>query len=160
MAPDPAAFRLAMSHFASGVTIVTTGSAGRYHGMTVSSFASLSLEPMLVLVCIDKTSHTYPVLQKTGGFGVNILAESQEELSRLFADSDLQERHSLAGVSYRLGSTGLPLLDGCLAGIECHVVAEHDGGDHAIIVGEAKNIKIDPSQQPLIYFRRAYRKID
>jgi flavin reductase (DIM6/NTAB) family NADH-FMN oxidoreductase RutF len=156
---DLALFRQAAASFASGVTIVTTGSAGEFHGMTASAFTSLSLNPTLVLVCIDRTADTLPVLQKTGRFNVSVLAAGQEELSRQFATKNSPESNGLHGVDYYAGDTGLPLISGAIAYFECRTLYQYDGGDHVIFAGEVEAAGANPDDQPLLYFRGHYRRL-
>jgi flavin reductase (DIM6/NTAB) family NADH-FMN oxidoreductase RutF len=159
MAIDKDLYRRLAGSFASGVTVITTGHNGIYHGMTASAFASLSLEPLLVLICVEKTAHTYPVLDQSGVFNVNILSASQEGMSRVFASKDSPEAHGLVGVNYRLGETGAPLLAGTLAFMECRVVGRYDGGDHTIFTGEVLNGGLGDGDEPLIYYRGRYRRL-
>jgi flavin reductase (DIM6/NTAB) family NADH-FMN oxidoreductase RutF len=144
-----------MSSFASGVTVVTTAHAGRPVGLTVSAFASLSVEPMLVLISIDKRVSTHETLQASGLFAVNILAEHQADLSTRFA---AKVEDKFAGLTYRLGAHGQPLLEDTLAFIECRTVALLPGGDHTIFVGEVLDGGTREGR-PLLYFRRAYHSL-
>lgn len=159
MSIDKVLFRQVVGSFASGVTVITTGSEGSFHGMTASAFSSLSLDPTLVLVCVEKTAQTYPVLQSSGRFNVNILALEQEYLSRTFASKDSPHAHGLVGIDYTLGELGLPVLDGALAYLECRMVEQHEGGDHVIFVGEVEAAGIGESADPLLYFRSKYRSL-
>lgn len=159
MSIDKTLFRLIAGSFATGVTVVTTGRAGAYHGMTASSFASLSLDPSYVLVCIDRQAETLPMLQDTGAFNVNILTEEQEELSRQFAIKQSPQAHGLEGVDYSLGKTGLPVLKGCLAYFECRIAQQFDGGDHIIFVGEVLDGGLVVDAAPLAYYRGVYRRL-
>ncbi len=152
-------FREVMSAFATGVTIVTTGSEGRYHGMTANAFASVSLEPELVLICIDKSANTHPFIGESGLFNVNILREEQEDLARVFADKRSKERHSLDGVEYRLGMTDVPVIAGCLAAVECRVVARYEAGDHTIFVGEVLAAEMGEAGRPLLFYRSRYGRV-
>jgi flavin reductase (DIM6/NTAB) family NADH-FMN oxidoreductase RutF len=154
---DKALFRQVAGSFASGVTVITTGSEGSFHGMTASAFTSLSIDPTLVLVCVDKKAETLPALQAAGRFNVNILAADQEHLSRTFASKDSPHAHGLAGIDYKLGELGLPLLDGALAFLECRVTEEIEGGDHVIVIGEVENAGVGEIEDPLLYFRGRYR---
>ena len=156
---DDAQFKLAMSHFASGVTVVTTEHEGTPYGMTVASFASLSLNPPLVLVCIEKTVKTHDALSGAGQFGVSILAESQADLSNRFASKKIDDK--FAGVSIARGEAlGMPLLDGAICAIECRVHGELPGGDHTIFVGEVMSVRsAEGEPAPLAYFRSGYRKL-
>lgn len=149
-------FRAALGHFVSGVTIITiNGDDNRPLGMTVSAFASLSLEPPLVLACIDKRASVHGLFAEGAYFVVNILAEDQEHLSRRFASKD-QDRFN--GVGYTEGVTGPPLLEGALACLECRVVHAYPGGDHTIIVGEVESTAVAESK-PLAYFRGGYSQL-
>src|SRR5689334_25426551 len=149
-------FRSAMSRFASGVTIVTTKpEAHQPIGITVSSFASLSLEPPLVLVCIDKRASIHDQLVEGRYFAVNVLAENQEILSRRFASRD-DDRFS--GIGYTEGVTGSPVLSDVLAAIECRIVHTYTGGDHTIVVGEVERT-IYNDGKPLAYFRGGYAEL-
>jgi flavin reductase (DIM6/NTAB) family NADH-FMN oxidoreductase RutF len=149
-------FRLALSRFVSGVTVVTTsGKDNRPVGITVSAFSSVSLDPPLVLACIDRRASLHDYLVEGKHFAVNILAEDQEHLSRRFATKD-QERFYYAG--YTTGIGGAPLLDGALAYIECRVVHAYPGGDHTIIVGEVESASVT-EHKPLAYYRGGYTQI-
>ena len=152
---DDARFRQAMGHFASGVTVVTTASAGELYGMTVSSFASLSLNPPLVLICIDKSVPSHDMIRDSGRFVVNILEERQEHLSRRFAAT---ANDKFKGVAWHSGQLGLPVLDNTLAAIECRLRDALDGGDHTIFVGEVVDAEVREGA-PLLYYRRGYREL-
>ena len=149
-------FRAALGRFVSGVTVITTlAKDNQPGGITVSAFASLSLEPRLVLACIDKHASVHDYLNEGKHFAVNILAEDQEHLSRRFASKD-QERFN--GTGYSEGATGAPLLDGALAYLECRVVHAYPGGDHTIIVGEVESVRI-AEHKPLAYYRGGYSQL-
>jgi flavin reductase (DIM6/NTAB) family NADH-FMN oxidoreductase RutF len=149
-------FRAALSRFASGVTVLTTlGTDSRPAGLTVSAFSSVSLEPPLVLACIDKRASLHDHLTEGRYFAVNILAEDQEGISRLFASKD-EDR--FAGVRCRPGISGAPLLEGALAYVECRVVHAYPGGDHTIIVGEVESASV-ADHTPLAYFRGCYTRL-
>jgi flavin reductase (DIM6/NTAB) family NADH-FMN oxidoreductase RutF len=153
MPVDPDLFRKVLGSFASGVTVVTTcNSGGQPKGMTVSAFASVSLDPPLVLVCIDRKAECLPDLQANRQFAVNILGEAQREISRRFAAKDVDR---FAGVQVRGGALGLPLLEDALGVLECHVVGEHPAGDHTIFVGEVEAASVKP-EAPLLHFRGRY----
>lgn len=159
MSIDKTLFRQVLGSFASGVTVITTGREGQFHGMTANAFSSLSLEPSLVLVCVDKSAETLGVLQATGHFNVNILAPEQQHLSNSFAKKESPEAHGLHGVEYTLGKLGLPLLKDSLAHLECRVVATHEAGDHVIFVGEVDEADQRPEAEPLLYFRGKYGRV-
>lgn len=149
-------FRAALSRFPSGVTVVTTKDAGgRLHGITVSAFCSVSLEPPLILVCIEKITGSHAALRESGTFIVNMLNESQSELSEHFA-STLTDK--FADTEFTPGIEGLPILKGVAASLECRVHAEHDGGDHTIFVGRVEKITINDAR-PLAYLHGDYRSI-
>ena len=152
---DEARFRQAMGYFASGVTIVTTEYQGELYGMTVSSFASLSLSPPLILICIDKTVPSHEALRLAGQFVVNILDKRQEHLSRRFATTG---DNKFKGVAWHSGTLGLPVLDRVLAVVECKLHATLDGGDHTILVGEVIEATVDEGT-PLLYYRRGYHEL-
>lgn len=150
-------FRAALARWASGVAIVTAAAGDRIHGMTVSAFASVSLEPPLVLVCADKTSHTLEVLEAGRVFAVNVLAAGQQTLSSRFA-SKKDEHRRFEGVAWRRGATGAPLVEGALASLDCRVVAAHDAGDHVIYVGQVEAAEVRRGE-PLVYHAGAYREL-
>jgi flavin reductase (DIM6/NTAB) family NADH-FMN oxidoreductase RutF len=152
---DGAQFRAAMSHFASGVTIVTTEHAGKAFGLTVASFASLSLHPPLVLVCIDKSAKSHDAIAGAGKFGVSILADSQQELSGRFA-SKVDDKFS--GVAVRRGALGIPLIEGAVCTLECGLHAQLPGGDHTIFVGEVEDAQMIDGV-PLVYHGSGYREL-
>ena len=149
-------FRSAMSRFASGVTVVTAKTESNHPaGLTVSSFASLSLEPPLVLVCIDKRASIHDLLVEGRYFGVNVLAADQEILSRRFASRDTDR---FSGTGYADGVTGVPLLNDVIMAIECRIVHTCPGGDHTIVVGEVEHATFSDGK-PLAYFRGGYAQL-
>lgn len=154
-------FREALAHFATGVTVVTAAGPAGPHGVTVNAFASVSLAPPLVLVCIDRGRLSHAVLAQSGVFAVNVLAADQEDLSRFFAAPDRPEGpDAFGGIAFRPGRTGAPLLDGCVAYVECRVTASHPAGDHSIFVGAVEHAWAVPGRRPLLYYNRAYRRLD
>ena len=156
MAIEQAMFRKALSYFVSGVAVITTQHMGQYHGTTVSSFCSLSLEPSLVLVCLDLKSTSHDLISESGVFGVNILAEQDQWLSRHFA---LRNPDKFSDISYHLGQIGVPLLDTALASLECRMISRYPGGDHSIFIGEVVSTNIAPDKQPLLYFCSKYSRL-
>lgn len=149
-------FRRVLGHFASGVTLVTTcDEESRPTGLTASAFTSVSLDPPLVLVCVDHKAESYPALRDAGRFAVNILRSDQEALSRRFASTRLDK---FAGVPFTLSPLGLPLIEESLATIECVTVAAHPEGDHTIFVGRVERATVG-SGQPLIYYRSQYDRL-
>lgn len=154
---DSGQFRRVLGHFASGVTVVTVAHAGFYHGSTVASFSSLSLDPPLVLICLDRRATTHAFIKQAGHFAVNILGEDSEALSRHFASRDPAK---FASILHHLGYTGAPLLDAAIATIECRVVDQYPGGDHSIFVGEVLATSTGDDARPLVYYRSGYHRID
>jgi 3-hydroxy-9,10-secoandrosta-1,3,5(10)-triene-9,17-dione monooxygenase reductase component len=149
---DAALFRRVLSHFATGVVVVTAFDDTPL-GMTCQSFSSLSLDPPLVVFCPAHTSTTWPRIRDVGTFAVNILAADQEALCRQFAVSGADK---FAGVSWRPGRTGAPVLDGAVAHIECRLANVFDGGDHAIVTGRPVAVGEDPAADALLFFRSQY----
>ena len=156
MSLDQDAFRAVLGRFASGVTIVTVRTiGGRDHGMTVSAFSSVSLDPPLVMVCIGDDSSLRPTIAESRHFGVSILAAGQEALSRRFAAHG--ERFD--GVGFTRGENGVALIDGALAFMECRVIARHPAGDHTIVVGEVEAASVG-YDRPLLYYRGGYAQLE
>jgi flavin reductase (DIM6/NTAB) family NADH-FMN oxidoreductase RutF len=148
--------RQVMGHFATGVTIITTlNKAGELHGLTANAFTSVSLEPPLLLISVDKKAESWPAFEESKVFTVNILAEDQEALSRKFAVSGGKK---FEGVAYRVGANGAPIVEGVLAFIECTLYAAYDGGDHSIYLGEIQQAEIHEGK-PLLFFRGGYRAL-
>ncbi len=144
-----------LSCWTTGVTVVTARAGDHIHGMTVSAFTEVSLDPPLVLVCADKTSLTHPVIAEGRVFAVNILARGQQDLSRRFASKE-DEHRRFEGLAYRTGKTGAPLLENTVAALDCRVVAAHDAGDHVIYVGEVEELQLSAHREPLLYQGGAY----
>jgi flavin reductase (DIM6/NTAB) family NADH-FMN oxidoreductase RutF len=157
---DPDTFRSVLGRFASGVTVLTARDAdGADHGMTVSAFCALSLEPPLVVACIGHIASMAPVMRQGGAewFGISILATHQEAISRRFADPETDEPFD--GLGYARGESGVVLLDDAIAHLECRVVERHEGGDHHIVIGAVEHAR--PRQgRPLIYFRGGYTQLE
>lgn len=150
---DASAFRTALARFASGVTVVTVrGADGADHGMTISAFTSLSLDPPLVLACLDMTATLLPHLRGATMFGVSILAEGQAALSARFADQGVVR---FDGVAVTHAPEGPALIAGAAAHLVCRRIAEHPGGDHVIVVGEVERATTY-GDAPLVYALRRY----
>ena len=148
--------RRVMGHFATGVTVITTRDVdGKPYGLTANALCSVSLAPPLLLVCIDKRAESYPAFERSGLFAINILGLGHEDLSRRFAVSGGDK---FVDVSYRSGTTGVPVLEGVLGVVECRVVAGHDAGDHTIYVGEVQHMEASQGD-PLLFFRGKYRRL-
>lgn len=133
---DKGFFRLVMGRFATGVTIVTASSHEALVGITVNSFCSVSLDPPLVLVCIDLKSNTLQHFRESGSLAINILSDQQEHLSRCFATPSQERYEQFCHANYYLSVTGSPIINNALAFIDTRIVAEYPGGDHAIFIGQ------------------------
>jgi flavin reductase (DIM6/NTAB) family NADH-FMN oxidoreductase RutF len=155
MAIDEAGFKKALSHFASGVTVVTTEHEEKLFGMTVAAFCSLSLRPPLVVVCIEKTVKTHQAIAQSRVFGVSVLAVGQADVSNRFAS---KAEDKFAGVGCHRGELGVPLIDGAIATLECRLTDRLEGGDHSIFVGEVAHAETH-SGEPLVYFQGSYRGV-
>jgi flavin reductase (DIM6/NTAB) family NADH-FMN oxidoreductase RutF len=142
--------------WASGVSVVTNGSRERVQAITVSSFTSLSLDPPLVLICIETTSRSHEAIIREGCFAVNVLRSGQERISDMAAGRRGPSGHALPGVAVRVERTGAPVLEDALAWIDCAVVARHDGGDHSIFVGRVEAAGAADGV-PLLWFDRGYQ---
>ncbi len=156
MAIDRTELRRVMGHFATGVTVITTRDIdGKPYGLTANSLCSVSLDPPLLLVCVDKRAESHPAFERSGVFAVNILGLGHEELSRRFAVSGGDK---FVDVGHRSGSSGAPLLDGALGFVECRIVAVHEAGDHTIFIGEVEHLEAEGGD-PLVFFRGKYRRL-
>lgn len=154
---DADTFRAVLGRFASGVTIVTARDAeGHDHGMTVSAFCSVSLDPPLVLACIGHDASMHPVIVREDRFGVSILTVGQEALARRFAD---QRSDRFDGVGYTRGRLGVALLDDAIAHLECTVVDRREAGDHTIVIGRVESASPDQGR-PLVYYRGGYTQLE
>lgn len=157
MAVDAASFRRALGQFATGITVVTThDAAGRRAGLTVNSFCSVSLDPPLVLICVDHRSDVDTALRPEGLFGISVLHEGQEEWSRRFASGGAAK---FEGAPLVTGPHGTLLVPGAIAHLECRVRAGHPEGDHTIWVGEVLGLTTAPGR-PLLFHGSAYRRLD
>jgi flavin reductase (DIM6/NTAB) family NADH-FMN oxidoreductase RutF len=153
---SPDDFRRVLSHFASGVTIVTTcDGEQRPTGLTASAFCSVSLDPPLILICVDHKSQSYPHLRESGRFAINILTQGHEQLSRRFASTRLDK---FDGVAFTLGTLGVPLIDAALAHLECRTVSAHVEGDHTIFVGHVEAVTVGEGE-PLLYYGGRYHRL-
>jgi flavin reductase (DIM6/NTAB) family NADH-FMN oxidoreductase RutF len=141
------------------VTIVTTKAEDMVYGITVSSFSSLSVDPLLILVCIQNSNQLVEMVKKSGTFAVSILAEGQEEISGHFAISGREPVEQYEQFGTIEWHTGSPIVDGAVAHLDCELHEALPGGDHTILVGRVLGAAFDPGKQPLIYFRRSYRKV-
>jgi flavin reductase (DIM6/NTAB) family NADH-FMN oxidoreductase RutF len=149
-----------MGSFPTGITVITAASEpGRVHGMTANSFTSVSLDPMLILVCVDENAKLLSYLQEQRRFGVSILKDTQQAFSEYFARprQDPAEEVRL-GIRFIWTQTGIPLLEDALAHLACNVVLQHTAGDHTIFVGEVESLELREGQ-PLVYHQGRYRSL-
>ncbi|MBI3362659.1 MAG: flavin reductase family protein [Chloroflexi bacterium] len=159
MPVDSETLRTALRGWASGVTIVTARAGGETHGMTVSSFTSVSLDPPLVLVCIEQSTRTHRLIQASGAFAVSVLNESQGEWSDRFGGRDSDGRERFEGVATFAALTGAPILGDGVAYFDCVIQEKHPAGNHTIFVGQVVAAKLANGRAPLVYWKQAYRKI-
>ncbi len=157
MTVTPEMFRTVMGRFVTGVTVVTTrDELGQPYGVTVNSFTSLSLEPLLILVCLAKRSSGLSCFETEGRFAVNILADDQQHASVFFSSPGTLR----SDFPYEPGRSGLPLIRGSLARMECDLVEAFPGGDHKILVGRVLSAECDDADKgPLLYFRGEYARL-
>ncbi|MBA2769268.1 MAG: flavin reductase [Sporichthyaceae bacterium] len=159
-AVDVAAYRRVVGHFVSGVTVVTTLVGRTDHAMTASAFTSLSLEPLLVLVCVDKEARFHDAVIESGSWGVSILSVDHRRSAEWFAMKGRPLIGQMDRHPYHRGATGAALLDGAVAWLECRTDAIYDGGDHAIVVGAVLSaLEGDRDGQPLVYHRGRYGRL-
>jgi flavin reductase len=161
--PTSSEFRHSVGMFTTGITVVTARSERFGHGMTANAFASVSLDPLLVLVCVVKDAMMHKVLDEVGRFAVSVLAGDQEDLARYFSDSGRPTGMAqFLPVAWRPGPvTGAPLLEGALAWLECDVEAAYDGGDHTVFLGRVRWVDRSPdARDPLLYFGGDYRRLE
>lgn len=155
---DEARFRQVLGHFCTGVMIVTGIHGGEPVGFTVQAFTSVSLDPPLVAFCVAKTSSSWPRIQAAGAFCANVLDAGQEALSRVFATRGAER---FRGVGWRPGpATGAPVLDDVLAWVEGRVEAEHDAGDHTIVVGRVLDLDARMGGRPLLFYRGGFGRFE
>ena len=159
---DVSAFREAMGSFPTGVTVVTAASEeGTMYGMTVNSFSSVSLDPMLVLVCLNQASRGVGLIERAGVFVVNVLSAGQEDVSRWFANRHRPVGSTMFdGVPFEPGVTGCPVLVDATASFECRVRQSHRAGDHLIVLGEVVALTHRPQLEPLIFHAGTYKSLE
>ncbi len=157
MPVDPADFRAVLGRWTTGVTVITAMLDGKPEGLTASSFTSLSLDPPLILFCLDRAASTFAALTQAESFAVNILAADQSQLSNRFASPDADR---FADLEWTTWATGAPILPGCVASLDCRREALHDGGDHVIVIGRVMELAVrSDTADPLVYFRGGYRAL-
>jgi 3-hydroxy-9,10-secoandrosta-1,3,5(10)-triene-9,17-dione monooxygenase reductase component len=146
------AFREVLGRFATGVTVVTAFERGVPVGFTCQAFASLSLEPPMVVLAPSKTSTSWPRMVEAGAFCVNILTDRQQAVSKAFA---VRGGNKFEGIPWHLGAAGTPVLDGALAWVECALGAVHDAGDHELVTGRVVELGVGEGS-PLVFYRGEY----
>jgi flavin reductase len=162
MPPTSRQYRDAVGMFATGITVVTARAGGFGHGMTANSFASVSLDPLLVLVCVVRDAVMHKVLDDVGSFGVSVLAAGQEDLARYFSDParPMGMAQFLPLDWHPAPGTGTPLLDGALAWLECTVEATYPGGDHSVFLGRVQWVQVGEAGGPLLYWAGGYLPLE
>lgn len=160
MAVTQAEFRRALGSFATGVTVITVDYDGEVHGMTANAFSSVSLDPPLVLVCVDRSARTHAHLHARQRFGVNVLAEDQQNISEYYARAAQDHRHAEeVGARFDRTAHSTPVLNGALAYLECRLHTVQDAGDHTIFIAEVEEVVVRDGD-PLLYHRGKYRSIE
>lgn len=160
-------FKKAMGRFATGVTIITTQHEGKFYGLTANSFSSVSLEPCLISFCLNRAANSFTAFSKSDYFTVNILTKAQQSIAELFAKS---QAAGYAGeeidkftqfTDYQLGpAANSPVINGCLAVIECRKYQQIKAGDHDIFIGQGLNVNVDEEKSPLLYYAKSYQRLD
>ena len=160
MSVTQADFRRALGCFATGVTVITVDYEGEVHGMTANAFTSVSLDPQLVLVCVDHKARTHAHLHAKKRFGVNVLASDQQAISQYYARPARTHEHAEeeAGARFDHTAQGTPVLHGALAYLECRLHTAQDAGDHTILIAEVEDVVVREGE-PLLFFRGNYREI-
>jgi len=157
MALNTTDFRKAMGCFATGVTVITVDQDGEIHGMTANAFTSVSLDPPLVLVCVDHRARTHAHLHARKRFGVNVLNSNQQAISEYYARSAEAHQHpEAAGARFERTAHGTPVLEDALAYLECRLHKAQPAGDHTIFIAEVEHVEMREGE-PLLYFRSQYR---
>ena len=160
MSANQEEFRRAMACFATGVTVITVDYQGEIQGMTANAFASVSLDPLLVLVCVDQKARTHAHLHARKRFGINVLSSAQRAVSEHYArpDRDPGRAEEEAGASFDRTGHGTPVLRDALAYLECRLESAQDSGDHTIFIAEVEDVVVRQGS-PLIYFQSGYRRL-
>ena len=154
--PDRELFREVFGRFATGVAVVTSATPGASGGMTANALCSLSLDPLLALVCFENNARTLPIVREAGRFGVNVLSSRQEELAEVFA-SKVPESEKLEGVAHRF-EEGVPIIEGALSWVACTLRELIAGGDHTIAIGEVTSMGLGDGE-PLLWYAGRYRDV-
>ncbi|GAA0964354.1 flavin reductase family protein [Actinocorallia libanotica] len=158
--PDPAEFRRVIGRFATGITVVTTVADGVDHAMTMNAFTSVSLDPLLVLFCVEKKARFHRVVLARDTWAVSILGEDSEAASSWFATRGRSWDDQMEGWATHRGElTGAPILDEAIGSLECRTHAVHDAGDHTVVIGEVLSVGAPADRGPLLYYQGAYRRL-
>jgi len=159
---DSDVFRRVMGHFVTGVTVVSAFDGTQPFGITVNALSSVSLDPPLVMIALDRRRFLTPIVRVAGRYAVNILSEEQQALSDCFAGAPVEPgRDAFCGAAWHSGASGLPLIDGAIATLECSVVETFSAGDHDLFIGRVDTLANDPTHpMPLLYYRRRYLRIE
>lgn len=150
---DATVFRKVLGHFCTGVTVITTAAPQGPVGFACQAFAALSLEPPLVLFCPSRAAQSWRAIERTGRFAANVLSAEQQEISRVFGTSGADK---FAGVAWRPGPAGLPIVDGVLTWVACDVEAIHEAGDHNVVIGRVTTLGEYRDGRPLLFYRGRY----
>lgn len=156
---NPLELRLAMRHWTTGVTIVGVNYQGILHGMTVSSFTSVSLSPPTLLVSLERSTRTHQLLTKSGFFGVTILNSDQKEISERFGGRNTEYQDRFEGLKVHTILTGAPFLEGGLSYLDCKVTNTYQIFTHTLFIGEVLAVEIGEDSEPLVHFNQHYRKL-
>jgi flavin reductase (DIM6/NTAB) family NADH-FMN oxidoreductase RutF len=161
MTIDPETYKIAMRQWAAGVTVVTTTTPdGKFHGVTASSFTSVSLDPVLVLICLGKEKYTHHLISESGKFVVNVLHTGQIEWGKRFAGMYPEIEDRFYDIEAQTAMTGAPILPGVLAWLDCTIHTMHDAGDHTIFIGAVVAADGPGGGDPLLYFQRQWGTFD
>ncbi len=154
---DSAKYRQVLGHFPTGVTVITAATDGEPVGMAVGSFSSVSLDPPLVAFFPDKGSSSWPKIEPSGSFCVNILGQAQEDVCRRFA---MKGDDKFTGLGWSPAGSGSPLLDGVLAWIDCDIDSVTEAGDHFCVLGRVRDLGVGHDGSPLVFFRGGYGRFE
>jgi 3-hydroxy-9,10-secoandrosta-1,3,5(10)-triene-9,17-dione monooxygenase reductase component len=162
MSIGPDHYREVMGHFATGISVVTALEGSRPHGITVNALSSVSLDPALVMVALDRRRYITPIVRAAARYAVNVLGAGQQALSDCFAHAPVSPgREAFCGATWHAGPTGLPLIDGSIAALECTIVETFSAGDHDLFIGRVDSLHQDDADVvPLLYYRRRYLRIE
>lgn len=162
MGIGPDRYREVMGRFATGISVVTALEGSRPHGITVNAFSSVSLDPALVMVALDRRRYITPIVRDAGRYAVNVLGADQQALSDCFAHAPVSPgREAFCGAVWHAGPTGLPLIDGSIATLECTIVETFGAGDHDLFIGRVDSLEQHGEDVvPLLYYRRRYLRVE